>query len=57
MTRMLIVGAWAGKQWPMISGIGVIIGEDLIKGHSWTMGVVLIDTVGVGTAQLCVCYI
>ena len=34
LTRMLIVGAWAGKQLPMVSGTGVIIGEDLIVGHS-----------------------
>ena len=32
----------------MVSGTGVIIGEDLIEGHSWTMGVVLLVTVGVG---------
>ena len=38
------------------SGTGVIIGEHLIDGHSWTMGVVLLVTVGVGTAQLCVLY-
>ena len=48
MTRMLIVGAWAGKQLPMDSGTGAIIGEDLIEGHSWTIGVVLLVTVGVG---------
>ena len=32
----------------MVSGTGVITGEDLIEGHSWKMGVVLLDTVGVG---------
>ena len=28
------------EQLPVVSGTGVIIGEDLIEGHSWTMGVV-----------------
>ena len=37
MTRMLIVGAWAGEQLPLVSGTGVIVGEDLIEGHSWTV--------------------
>ena len=32
----------------MVSGTGVIIGEDLIEGHSGTMGVVLRVTIGVG---------
>ena len=32
----------------MVSGTGVIIGEDLIEGHSCTMCVVLLVTVGVG---------
>ena len=42
MTKMgtMIVGAWAGEQLPFVSGTGVIIEEDLIEGHSWTMGVV-----------------
>ena len=39
---------------PVVSGTGVIIGEDLIEVHSWTMGVVLLVTVGVGLLR-CVC--
>ena len=56
MTKMgmMIVGAWAGEQLPVVSFTGVIIGEDLIEGHSWTMGVVLFVTVGVGLLS-CVC--
>ena len=56
MTKMgmMIVGAWAGEQLLVVSGTGVIIGEDLIEGHSWTMGVVLLVTVGVGLLG-CVC--
>ena len=46
--------AWAGEQLPVISGTGVIIGEDLMEGHSWPMGVVLLVTVGVGLLS-CVC--
>ena len=42
---MMIVGAWAGEQLPVVSGTGVIIGKDLIEGHSWTMGVVLLSCV------------
>ena len=45
---MMIVGAWAGEQLPVVLGVGVIIGEDLFEGHCWTMGVVLLVTVGVG---------
>ena len=44
---MLFAGAWAGEQLPVVSGTEVIIGEDLIEGQSWTMGVVLLVTVGV----------
>ena len=42
MTKMgmMIVGAWVGEQLPVVSGAGVIIGEDLFEGHSWTTGVV-----------------
>ena len=49
MTMMgkLIAGAWAGEQLPVVSGTEVIIGEDLIDGQSWTIGVVLLVTVGV----------
>ena len=43
----MIVGAWAGEQLLVVSGTGVIIGEDLFESHSWTMGVVLLVTVGV----------
>ena len=32
----------------------MIIGEDLFEGHSWTVGVVLLSTVGVGLLS-CVC--
>ena len=48
MTKMgkMIVGAWAGEQLLVVSGTGVIIGKDLLEGHSWTMGVVLLVTVG-----------
>ena len=46
MTKMgmMIVGAWAGEQLPVGSGTGVIIGRELIEGHSW----MLLITVGVG---------
>ena len=45
--EMMMVGAWAGEQLLVISGTGVTIGEDLFEGQSWTMGVVLLLTVGV----------
>ena len=56
MTKMgmMIVGAWAGEKSFVVSGTGVTVGEDLIEGHSWTMGVVLLVTVGVGLLS-CVC--
>ena len=41
--RMMIVEAWAREQLPVVSGTG----EDLFEGHSCTMGVVLLVTVGV----------
>ena len=44
--EMMFTGAWAGKQLSVVSGTGVMIGEDLIEGHSWTIGVVLLFTVG-----------
>ena len=44
---MMIAGAWAGDQFLVVSGTGVIIGEDLSEGQSWTIGVVLLVTVGV----------
>ena len=44
---MLFTGAWAGEQLPVLSGTEVLSGEDLIEGQSWTMGVVLLVTVGV----------
>ena len=44
---MLFAGAWAGEQLPVLSGTEVLIGEDLIEGQTWTMGVVLLVTVGV----------
>ena len=47
--RMLIVGAWAAVT-------RVTIGEDLLKGHSWTTGVVLLITVGVGLLNCRVLY-
>ena len=50
----MIVGPWAGAQLPVDSGTGVIIGKDLFEGHSWTTGVVLLITVGVGLLG-CVC--
>ena len=53
-TGMMIVVAWAGEELPVVSGTGVLIGEDLIEGHSSTMGVVLLVTVGVGLLS-CVC--
>ena len=43
-------GGLGKKTVAIVSCTGVIIGEDLIEGHSWTMGVWLLDTVGV-----CVC--
>ena len=48
---MIVVGAWAGEQWPVVSGTGSDHWEDLFEGHSWTTRVVLLDTVGV--ALLC----
>ena len=45
--EMTFTGAWAGKQLPVVSGTEVIIGEDLIEGQSWTIGVVLLVTIGV----------
>ena len=48
----------AGEQLPVVSSTEVIIGEDLIEGQSWTIGVVLLVTVGVvlpGCACI-VCY-
>ncbi len=49
MTTMgtLIAGAWAGKQLLVVSGTGVIIGENLSEGQSWMIGVGLLVTVGV----------
>ncbi len=46
---MTMMGKWglAGEQLPVVSGTEVIIGEDLIDGQSWTIGVVLLVTVGV----------
>ena len=44
--EMMFTGAWAGKQLPAVSGTGVMIGEDLIESQSWTIGVVLLVTVG-----------
>ena len=49
------VGAWAGELLPVISGNDVFIGEDLLEGHSWTIGVMLLSTVGVELLWLCVC--
>ena len=48
----MIVRAWAGEQLLVVSGSGVTIGEDLFEGYSWTIGVVLLTTVGV--EPLCV---
>ena len=50
VTKMLFAGASAGEQLPVVSSTEVLIGEDLIAGQSWTMGVMLLVTVGVGTA-------
>ena len=57
MTKMgmMMVEAWAGEQLLVVLGTGVIIGEHLFEGHSWTKGVVLLITVWSGTAQLYVC--
>ena len=38
----------------MVSGLGVTIGEELFEGYSWTKGVLLNTTVGVGLLS-CVC--
>ena len=45
--RMSIPAAWAGEQLPVGSGTREIIGEDLIEGQSWMIGVVSLVTVGV----------
>ena len=50
------MGAWAGEQLQVVSGTGLTTGEDLFEGHSWTTGVVLLITVGVGLLT-CVCCI
>ena len=50
MMEMLFAGAWAGEQLLVVSRIEVIIWEDLIEGQNWTIGVVLLVTVGSGTA-------
>ena len=39
-------GIWAGQQLSCGPGTGVIIGENLFEGHSWTIGVVSLVTVG-----------
>ena len=52
--RFMIVGAWAGEQWPVVSSTGLAIGEDLFESHSWTTGVALPTKVGVGLL-CCVC--
>ena len=44
---MWFAGAWACEQLLVVSGTEVIIGEDPIEGQSWTIGVVLLVTVGV----------
>ena len=44
---MLFEGAWAGEQLPVVLGTEVIIGEDLMEGQSWTIGVVLLVVLGV----------
>ena len=41
MMGMLFAGAWAGEQLLVVWGTGVIIGEDLTEGQSWTFGVLL----------------
>ena len=41
MMRMLFARSWAGEQLPMVSGTEVIIGEVLIEGQRWMIGVVL----------------
>ena len=49
LTKMevLFAGAWVGEQLPVVSGTEILVGEDLIEGQSWTLGVVLFITVGV----------
>ena len=47
MMGTLIAGAWAGEQLIVVSGTGVVIGEDLSEGHSWMIGVGLLVTVEV----------
>ena len=47
---MMIAGAWAGAQLLVISGTGVIIGEDLSEGQRWMTGVVLLVYSLSGTA-------
>ena len=39
---------WRTVSLPVVSGTGVTVGEGLFEGHRWTMGVVLLVTVGVG---------
>ena len=52
---MFFPGAWAGEQLLVVSGADVIIGEDLIEGQSWTTGVVVLVTVGVGLLRCACC--
>ena len=54
--EMTFTGAWAGTHLPVVTGTGVIIGEDLIEGQSWTIGVVLLVTVGVVLLS-CACFV
>ena len=54
--RMSITGAWAGKQLPVVPRTEGLIWEDLFEGHNWTIGVMLLITVGVGLLS-CVCIV
>ena len=45
MTKIgvMIVVAWAGELLAVMPGTEVLIGEDLLEGHSWAIGVMLLS--------------
>ena len=53
---MLFAGAWAGVAVVVVSGTGVIIGEDQIEGQSLKFSVVFLVTVGVELLR-CACIV
>ena len=58
MTKMgmLVVGAWVGEQLLVVSGAGVITGEDLFERSQLDDGCCVARHSWSGTAELCVLY-